>query len=277
MFAKQLGVHPPAPGKGQTKMMADEDPEDGILTTRIKTFRSAHAGHRRERKSKKSIISEVYYMRQFGNPQQVPVQNLSGNSDRPKEFAPLNVFQETVQYFPTVSVNIILQNQKGEYLFLKRENNPVKGLFWVPGGRVLNGETIKKAARRILKQETGLEGEFIHISQTYLEEIFEVDDFDKEDRKIYGENVDCVHYITTVVVMKLKGDEDLSLDFQSSAFLWSKELPCTHKYLQAYFKVVGNSRLERKPCLVSSAQTVCQTIFRSEAAKKGQGLIRLYE
>ncbi len=36
VIAKQLGVHPSVLGKGQAKMMADEEPEDGILAIRVK-------------------------------------------------------------------------------------------------------------------------------------------------------------------------------------------------------------------------------------------------
>lgn len=44
-----------------------------------------------------------------------------------------------------------------ECLLVQRASEPVKGVWWLPGGRLLKGETFFDAARRKAKQETGLD------------------------------------------------------------------------------------------------------------------------
>jgi len=152
--------------------------------------------------------------------------------------APFEVFQQTIKYFPTVSINIILRNDEKEFLFVKRKNNPAKGLFWTPGGRILNGETMKIAAQRILKEETGLRGSIHYLSPVYLEEIFDTSDFDAEDQKIYLPEIKTIHYLSTAILMELEKTEEIKLDFQSVAYKWQKELPHQDPYLRAYFDLV---------------------------------------
>jgi hypothetical protein len=45
-----------------------------------------------------------------------------------------------------------------ECLLVERASEPVKGVWWLPGGRLLKGETFFDAAIRKAKQETGIDG-----------------------------------------------------------------------------------------------------------------------
>ncbi|MBI2436647.1 MAG: NUDIX domain-containing protein [Candidatus Magasanikbacteria bacterium] len=150
--------------------------------------------------------------------------------------APFEVFAKTVEYYPMVAVNIILKNAHGEYLWIKRKNNPAKGEWWIPGGRIFNGETIEQAAHAILKKETGLSGSIQYISNQYFEEIFDTRDFDEDDQKIYPKHITHVHYISTTVVIDLANLDTVNLDWQSSEYVWSSEILSKHKYLQNYFE-----------------------------------------
>ncbi len=62
-------------------------------------------------------------------------------------------------------------------LLVKRTNHPGKGLWAIPGGRVKLGETLKEAARREVKEETG-----IIISPKELIYVFDLIDRDDEGR-----------------------------------------------------------------------------------------------
>jgi len=47
--------------------------------------------------------------------------------------------------------------EEGRLLLIKRGNEPGKGLWAVPGGKVRIGETLKAAAQREAAEETGLD------------------------------------------------------------------------------------------------------------------------
>jgi ADP-ribose pyrophosphatase YjhB (NUDIX family) len=54
-------------------------------------------------------------------------------------------------------VRINLATQRKECLLVERASEPVKGYWWLPGGRLLKGETFFQAALRKAQQETGLD------------------------------------------------------------------------------------------------------------------------
>jgi 8-oxo-dGTP diphosphatase len=54
-----------------------------------------------------------------------------------------------------VGVGVVLV-ENGRLLLIKRGNEPGKGLWAVPGGKVRIGETLKAAAQREAVEETGL-------------------------------------------------------------------------------------------------------------------------
>jgi len=49
---------------------------------------------------------------------------------------------------------VVLENEKGEILLIKRKNEPAKGKWVLPGGGINFGEHSKEAAKRELKEET---------------------------------------------------------------------------------------------------------------------------
>jgi 8-oxo-dGTP diphosphatase len=57
---------------------------------------------------------------------------------------------------PWLIVQAMILKNTGEYLAIKRVNNPEKGTWEFPGGRVEHGETIEKAIEREVMEETGL-------------------------------------------------------------------------------------------------------------------------
>ncbi len=54
-------------------------------------------------------------------------------------------------------VDVVVENSEGEILMIKRSNEPAKGQWWLPGGRIFKKETIKDAAIRKISEEVGLE------------------------------------------------------------------------------------------------------------------------
>lgn len=149
--------------------------------------------------------------------------------------APKDIFLNTVRYFPTVSINTIIRNPKGEVLFIKRDRQPAKDKWWIPGGRVLLGESMKEAAIRIVREEVGLTANLVDISDRYLEEFFKTDDYSPEDFADYAEDISMFHYIASVALFDCSDNEDIVLDNQSSDYRWSATDLTDHEILRAYF------------------------------------------
>ena len=78
------------------------------------------------------------------------------SSEAECDFIPQKSFEEIVKCLPIVSVEalIVIHN---ELLFLRRNNEPARGEWWFPGGRVRKGESLEEALHREVNEETGLE------------------------------------------------------------------------------------------------------------------------
>ncbi len=67
---------------------------------------------------------------------------------------------DTVYYDnPIPSVAVVVRNEQGQLLLVKRKAEPKKGFWSLPGGFMDGGESVTQAALREMKEETGLEGE----------------------------------------------------------------------------------------------------------------------
>jgi colanic acid biosynthesis protein WcaH len=63
-------------------------------------------------------------------------------------------FHSVVWLAPLVSIDLIIRNARGYVLLGLRNNEPAKGLFFVPGGIIRKQERLHEAFARILKRET---------------------------------------------------------------------------------------------------------------------------
>lgn len=57
---------------------------------------------------------------------------------------------------PLLTVDGILRDREGRFLFIRRKNPPFQGKWALPGGFVDLGETVEAACAREMKEETGL-------------------------------------------------------------------------------------------------------------------------
>ena len=75
--------------------------------------------------------------------------------DRP--LLPAATYAAVVANLPIVCVDVALTRQDGRVLLVKRHAEPVKGIYWFPGGRLLLGEGFLEAAVRKVRHEIGVE------------------------------------------------------------------------------------------------------------------------
>jgi colanic acid biosynthesis protein WcaH len=65
-------------------------------------------------------------------------------------------FLEVIDRTPLVSIDLIVRDEHGCLLMGLRRNEPARGFWFVPGGRILKGETLEAAFERITLAELGV-------------------------------------------------------------------------------------------------------------------------
>lgn len=117
------------------------------------------------------------------------------------------LYQQIVRVMPIPCVDLVVVNDLGHLLLLKRTNEPARDEWWFPGGRVHYLETRIDAAARKLREECGLE----------VIELVELDTFDVILERL--DNGSKLHGITTVYIAKVSS-LSITLDEQNSDAEW---------------------------------------------------------
>jgi len=84
----------------------------------------------------------------------------------------------TRYHYPAISVDVIiftLRENDLQVLLIQRKNPPMKGRWAIPGGFIQANESLEAAARRELKEETG-------IRDVYLEQLYTFGDPKRDPR-----------------------------------------------------------------------------------------------
>jgi colanic acid biosynthesis protein WcaH len=66
-----------------------------------------------------------------------------------------DLFRSVVASTPLISIDLVIQSSDGEILLGQRLNRPAKGVWFVPGGRILKNETMDTAFSRLTREELG--------------------------------------------------------------------------------------------------------------------------
>lgn len=82
------------------------------------------------------------------------------------EWIPQDEWETIVRNVPIVSVDLVVECPDGIVLG-KRANEPAKGEWFVPGGRVRKGEKLEKAVHRISDDELGTEVDIMDVLGTF--------------------------------------------------------------------------------------------------------------
>lgn len=151
-------------------------------------------------------------------------------------------FSTVVRSTPLISIDLIVENQAGEFLLGQRTQRPAQNFWFVPGGRVQKDETLERAFARLTEAELGTrftlsDGEFYGVWQHFYDDNFSGPDF-------------STHYIVLGFRLRVDAAKLQLPDAQHSAYRWLTPAELlkredVHENSRAYFladkadKVIG--------------------------------------
>jgi colanic acid biosynthesis protein WcaH len=140
-------------------------------------------------------------------------------------------FKTVVKNTPLVSIDICIV-WDGKILLGKRKNDPLKGFFFTPGGRILKNEAHIDCLNRVASSELGL-----IVGDIKQAELMGVWDHFYEN-SIFGEGV-STHYVNLPHCIHYDQRPDILLDEQHEAFEWFDLNKVAngnefHRYMKSY-------------------------------------------
>ena len=111
---------------------------------------------------------------------------------------------------PILAADAIVLNKKNEILLTRRNIEPFRGKWVLPGGHVKYGETVENALRREVEEETGFKVE--------IEKLHGVYSNPKRDPRYH---IICICYICKIV----SGEAKTNFEVGEIAFFPLKHLP----------------------------------------------------
>jgi colanic acid biosynthesis protein WcaH len=135
-----------------------------------------------------------------------------------------------VRNVPIVSVDLVVQSADGLILG-KRRNEPAKGEWFVPGGRIHKYERLTEAVHRLAHEELGIDEITIQQSLGVYEHIYEASNIADSDGKHYLANGFVVK--TDAVISEITHDDQHS---DVRAFDPSNLPADLHEYTAAYLR-----------------------------------------
>ena len=119
-----------------------------------------------------------------------------------------DLYSQIRRVMPISCVDLVVSDERGCVLLVKRKNEPAKGQWWFPGGRVHYKETRVAAAARKLQEECGLEA----VSMEELGTYDVILDMPLNNLPSHG--------ITTLFHIRVRERRTLKLDNQSVTADW---------------------------------------------------------
>lgn len=142
----------------------------------------------------------------------------------------MELYHKIHKVLPLVCTDaVVVDPLKKQLLLVKRKNDPEKGKWWFPGGRILKNEKYADAILRKAEQEVGIRGKIKKQLGTY--EYFSKTGYFKDTTS---------HMISVVFLVEIDISQKIILDWQSSDSRWfTKVNPRWHPYLKKYLKQAG--------------------------------------
>lgn len=150
-------------------------------------------------------------------------------SDRSDQWIPADEWATIVRNVPIVSVDLVIECNDGVVLG-QRENEPAKGEWFVPGGRVQKFESLTDAVHRIAREELDIDVTIQRRLGVY-EHMYDESDVSESDGK---------HYVANAFVVQVIDESSLSADEQHGSLRVFDEPPeDLHPYVEVYLRDAG--------------------------------------
>jgi colanic acid biosynthesis protein WcaH len=140
-----------------------------------------------------------------------------------------NLYKKIMESIPIVCIDVIIMNEKNEYLLVKRKNNPLKNKFWMVGGRLYKNEMLADGIKRKVNEEIGVKKCSIKYVG-FFEEFF-----NKTEQNINSN----FHAISFVYKALINSKTKIKIDNQSIEYKWFKKLPPLFKKIIPWYKKRG--------------------------------------
>ena len=148
---------------------------------------------------------------------------------------PDSTFRDVVKNTPLVAIDLVITDPSGAILMGWRENEPAKGTWFVPGGRIRKDEKIADAFERIIRTETGLAK---RLTDSRFGGVYE---------HLYSTNrfADAsfgTHYCVLAYLIPLSERPHITIDSQHSMVQWlTLSSAGIHPYSRAYFDLLKSA------------------------------------
>jgi colanic acid biosynthesis protein WcaH len=156
---------------------------------------------------------------------------------KPGEWLEPEEFDNVVRLTPLVAIDLIVRSAEGRVLVGRRNNEPAKGSFFVPGGRISKNETLAAAFKRISLAELGVEKTIQGARFLGVYEHF----YATNNHEVPGFGT---HYVTLAYELVSPVQDALLPKDQHGEFAWLTEpellhSPEVHENTKAYFSSSG--------------------------------------
>jgi len=145
-----------------------------------------------------------------------------GDGDKP---IPPEEYRTIAQNVPIVSIDLLVHH-KGGIVLGKRQNEPAKDEWFVPGGTVLKGETLIDAVHRVAQEELGSDVVVDGCLGTY-EHFYDAAAIEGVESKQYL----ATPFIVTPRMAPLEPDEQ-----HDSLRVFDAPFPELHNYVERYIR-----------------------------------------
>jgi colanic acid biosynthesis protein WcaH len=133
-------------------------------------------------------------------------------------------FKTIIDSTPLISIDLVVRDAEGRVLLGQRLNRPAQGFWFVPGGRILKGESLGSAFRRLTLVELGTEINIADARYLGLYEHFYDDSIYTNESK--GVEI-STHYVVNGFEVVLTSAKDLTTNNlpaeQHDAYQWFLE------------------------------------------------------